>query len=111
VSWLDKAIARGVERGVRDTLNSPAFNAMLAERFWEIASQNPRFMFIKRMQARFQQVDPTMPDKRAFEYARGVLNTFLSDEKIEFGDPAYDWSRDGAITLANEDIEYWERTP
>lgn len=99
-----KHVERLAEQAVADHIASDAF----AERIREILRENPRFVFIKQMQARYQRRCPNLPDRRAFEIARDTLNSFLADDKIEFGDPRYDWSRSGADTLADEDLTYWE---
>lgn len=38
-----------------------------------------------------------------------TLRQFLTDSGIKFGDPAYDWTRAGAIDLIHEyELHYWE---
>jgi hypothetical protein len=70
----------------------------------------PHFDFVKQIQERLQEVDPTMPDKRAYEYAETLFREGCRDEKCQFGDPRFNWSREGARTLADEDIAHWEPT-
>lgn len=44
----------------------------------------------------------------ALALADATLRFFLEADNIEFGDPAYDWTRSGAEAIAREDMSYWE---
>lgn len=40
-----------------------------------------------------------------------ALRQFLNDEKIKFGQPDYDWGIEGAVALAQEEMQHWEAIP
>lgn len=101
--WLfDSAIKRGVKKGVDDFLESDRFKQMI-EKVWreELAKpENAWFLFVKRIQNCLSRADPGLTDKQAFNLAAGVYRRYLREEKIQYGDPRFDWSADGARNLA-----------
>lgn len=61
--------------------------------------------FLRTMARRFmQKTRPSMAKDDAYDMAISVLKT-LGDT---YGDPAYDWSHDGARELADDEMTYWE---
>lgn len=67
------------------------------------------FWFVKGIQAEMLRVDPTMRPADAFYRARNIYHELLADEKIEFGDPHYDWSDAAARDIAHlYEIDHWE---
>jgi hypothetical protein len=69
----------------------------------ELPSQ---FQFLCWMAARFvEKRDLYAMD--AFKAAEAAYAVQITGEKVTYGDPAYDWSRDGANTLADEEIACW----
>ena len=100
-SKTERAIANAVE----EHLQSDAFRKMVLR---EIRASMPHFDFVKQIQARLQEVEPTMPDKQAYEHALNLFNDWCFTEKCQFGDDRFDWTEDGARALADEDISHWE---
>lgn len=111
--WLRSSIDRGIKAGVEQGVKNFVEGGGLDDAIRKVLA-GPRFewlRFVKHMQARLVEADPSMSDKRSFYMARDNYLAFLKDEGIEFGDPAYDWSRDGARTLIEEmEISYWEHS-
>lgn len=108
---FDRAIEQGVQRAANDYLASPKFAAQVdgvIDRILADLAKEPRFIFIKHMARRYLERSPKLTTGQAWDHARDWLNDFLRGEKAEFGDPRYDWSREGARVLADEDIQYWE---
>lgn len=61
--------------------------------------------FLRAMVKRFQfRTRPKMSDQDAYDLAISILQT-LGDE---FGDPAYDWSPEGAREFADEEIQHFD---
>lgn len=114
-NWLKPSIDRGVEKGVKQAIeeftSGPKFAATL-DRIVREQLAKPEykwFWFVKHMQARLLEVDPTMGGKRAWQLAASTYREFLRSEKIEFGDPQYAWDRDGARDVIQEmEIDHWE---
>jgi hypothetical protein len=110
-SILDRLIGRTVKTAVDDAVEShlktDGFRQMVLR---ELRDAMPHFDFVKQIQARLQQVDPTMPDKRAYEYAEQLFWDLCRDENCQFGDPRFDWSAAAARTIADEEIAHWEPT-
>lgn len=95
--WLDDAVKRAIGEAVRNRLADPEFAF---------------FHFIKHMQARLLRQDASLSSKASFAIAANTYHAFLADEKIEFGDPRFDWSKAGAETLIYEyEIANWEPRP
>lgn len=109
LGWL---IGRTVKRAVHDTieqhLRSDAFRNLVLTEF---RAAMPHFDFVKQIQERLQEADPTMSDKRAYGHAELLFNEWCRDEQCKFGDPRFDWSREGARAVADEDIAHWETAP
>lgn len=62
--------------------------------------------FLRTMARRFMsRTRPVMPRDDAYDMAISVLQT-LGDT---YGDPAYDWSHDGAREMADDEMAYWEK--
>lgn len=116
--WLfDSAIKRGAEKGVDDFLASDRFKEMIGDvvkKIWreELAKpENAWFLFVKRIQNCLTEACPSLDDKASFDMARRVYFQHLRDEKIEYGDPRFDWSADGARDLALAyEIDHWEQS-
>jgi hypothetical protein len=63
--------------------------------------------FINRIAERFQEKHtPPLTRDRALAMAVGTLEWV--EEDGPFGDPRFDWSADGAVAVADEEISYWE---
>ena len=61
--------------------------------------------FLRAMVKRFQfKTRPKMDHRAAYDLSISVLQTIGDD----FGDPAYDWSPDGAREFADEEIQYFD---
>ncbi|KQM88616.1 hypothetical protein ASE67_02430 [Sphingomonas sp. Leaf23] len=109
---MKQAIDQKLEQAVKDACNSPRFEQVLADAVRK-RLQQPQFAFlwfIKDMQARLLREDPSMGSEKAFKMAAATYRLFLADEKTEFGDPRFDWSKAGAETLIEEyEIGEWER--
>ncbi len=61
--------------------------------------------FIRTIAKRFmQRTRPRMDERDAFDMAISAVKE-IGDP---FGDPAYDWSHDGARDIADEEMSYWE---
>ncbi|WP_292960530.1 hypothetical protein [Novosphingobium sp. UBA1939] len=104
---LDWMIRRTVEKTVRETIDAKMNNAID-----RAIANNPRIQFVKAMQLRQLAVDPTMDPRIAWNDAVETLKAFCEDENCQFGDPLFDWSEDGAVSLIDEyQIRYWESAP
>jgi hypothetical protein len=109
MALFDFLIKRSAEKAVDEFFQSEKFDALLRNGIDEVLRKNPVIRFIKSMQLEMLRVDPGMDRKRAWDTARAALSEFVDSEKIAFGDPNYDWSRAGAITLIHEmEIDHWE---
>lgn len=103
--WLFQRRGEKVaEQAVKDYFASSEFKTKLAA----IVSDTPVVKFLQAMQARYIERAPGLTMKQAWEHARINLVDFLQGDKIEFGDPRYDWSASGARELADIDMSYWE---
>lgn len=104
MGWLDSAIRRGVESGVKASLDKHLDAAID-----KAIKNSPLITFIKAGQMEMLRVDPSMDMRAAWEASRVALVDFLSDEKIKFGDARYDWTPDAAVDLVHAmEIDYWE---
>ncbi len=104
MGWLDKkiehAVTGAVAEGVERHLGAAIDRAI---------EQSPVFNFLRAMQAQMLGCDPKMKPLDAWRVAQDTLRTFLEDEECKFGDPRFDWSRDGAVSLIHEyEIHHWE---
>jgi len=101
---LKALIKRTVERTVKQHIDNcldTAIDRALAD--------NPRIQFIKAMQMQMLGCNPNMDRREAWSAAVEALKAFCEDEVCEFGDPRFDWSRDGAVTMIHEyEIHHWE---
>jgi len=95
------------EEAIKRYFDSPEFKAKLSR----IVADAPIIKFMKAMQAHYIERCPSLTMMQAWEHARINLVSFLADDKIEFGDPRYDWSADGARELVDVDLSYWEAAP
>jgi len=101
---LDWLIKRTVEKVVRQTIDRKMVDAVD-----RAVRNNPRVKFIKVMQMQMLGCDPKMDPREAWDAAVEALRNFCEDEGCKFGDPRFDWSRDGAVTLIHEyEIHHWE---
>lgn len=111
MGWLDRAIGRGVKKGVEQAVAEFAKRGKLDAIVLEVLKQprNKWFWFVKAMQARVMEVDKTLTGKRAWQIAAAAYREYLKDEKIAFGDPRYDWSRSGARDVIQAyEIDHWD---
>lgn len=109
--WLKPSIDSGVKKGIDNYLEGPRFKSLLIN-IIDQELKKPKyawFWFVKHMQARMMQVDKTLDGKRAWELALNAYREHLKDEKIQYGDDRYDWSKDGAYELIQAyEIDHWE---
>lgn len=104
---LDTFIRRTVEKTVRETIK-----ARLDDAVDRAIRNSPKIKFVKAMQMRMLAVDPKMDPVVAWNTAVEALKCYLLDEQIEFGDPRYDWTRDGALdVIQSYEIDHWESAP
>lgn len=111
--WFWKrAVQQGVEQGVREAIDEATAPGGAIDRVIHEVLREPQyrwFWFVKAMQARMMEVDPKMDGKVAFHTAARAYRDFLREERIRFGDPAYDWTAAGARDLIQAvEIDYWE---
>lgn len=107
MNLLDFFIRRTVEKTVRKTIDKH-----MNEAVDRAVRNSPVVQFIKTMQMQMLGVDPKMDPLEAWNVARETLRDFLADEGVKFGDPAYDWSHDGAVAMIHEsEIHHWESAP
>lgn len=116
MSWFDRAIKRGADKGVSDYLASPRFKATVDKVFSEVIEkvirENPKIAFLLAMNAHFRRVCPTMTFRKAQNCAIETLREYLAEEKIKFGDPRYSWTADAAVTVARDyQTDHWEAVP
>jgi hypothetical protein len=104
---IDRIIRRTVDRAVKETIGQK-----ITEAVDRAIESNPRIQFIKTMQMQMLSCDPKMDPREAWRAAVEALKSFCEDERCEFGDPRFDWSRDGAVTVIHEyEIHHWEPAP
>ena len=108
MSWLlDFLIRRTVKKAVKETVDRK-----ITEAVDRAVATNPRIQFIKTMQMQMLGCDPKMDPREAWDAAVGALQAFCEDEGCKFGDPRFDWSRDGAVAVIHEyEIHHWESAP
>lgn len=102
--------------GYLDDLIEEQFNKVLDEKLEGMVLSVLRerkyewFWFVKEIQYELMRHDRTLTGKDAWFVAIRVYRDFLRVESASFGDERFDWSKDGARTLAHEcEIYYWER--
>lgn len=107
MGWLDPLIKRAVTEVVEKSIPQhidAAIDRALAD--------NPRIQFIKTMQMQMLACDPDMDKREAWNVAVNTLRAFLEEEETKFGDPAFDWTRSGAVEMIHEyEIHHWEPRP
>lgn len=109
MGWADPLIKRTVERSVEAYFASDKFDDLMSRAIMDALRKNPRIKFVKTMQMQMLGCDPKMDPREAWDAAVEALRNFLADEEISFGDPRYDWSRGGAVTIIHEyEIHHWE---
>lgn len=107
MGWLNRKIERAVTDAVADGIDRHLDTAID-----RAIAQSPVFQFLKAMQMQMLGCDPKMKPRDAWRVAQDTLRTFREEEECEFGDPRFDWSREGAIDLIHEyEIHHWESTP
>lgn len=106
-----RSISEICDDAIKDTINKELPKMIGAIFREEIKKpEYAPFRFVKVIQWHIQQAQPDLADKQAYEMARRAYATFLSDEKITFGDKRYAWDRAAAKTIAHEyEIDHWER--
>lgn len=101
MSGLERAIERGISEDLdRATLSivDSCLNAL-----WG----HPWFGFIAGGQLRL--IEAGMKPREAWELSRKVLLEHVKSEKIEFGDPRFDWGPQGGREIIEEcEIDHWE---
>lgn len=109
--YLKPSIDRGVKKGVKQAVDNLITSGALDKAILDVLAK-PKFKwfwFVKHMQKRMMEIDKTLTGKRAYGIALNTYRDFLNEEKIEFGDPAYDWSEDAARDLIQAyEIDHWE---
>lgn len=101
-------LGRLFRRTIEDTVREVA-ERHIDDAVDRIVRNHPRFQFVKAMQLQMLACDPTMNPREAWNAAVDALNAFLEDEGCQFGDPRFDWSRDGAVSVIHEyEIHHWE---
>jgi hypothetical protein len=99
-------IEQGIDAGINRVLRQ------MAERneTWGMKGDLPPVAFVWQVAFEFLRTDKSMAPTDARDLAVETVRAFLRDEKIKFGNRAYAWDRDAAITLAHEmEIEHWEQ--
>lgn len=102
---LKSAIDAGLQQGIAKSLNKavPSIVDRCLTALWE----NVRYPVLAGAQVRFIQAG--LPPAEAWKMAVRTLEAFLRSEKIDFGNPAYDWSPDAGRVIAEEmEIEHWD---
>lgn len=103
--------ARYIERTAKEAVHE-SIDRHIEEAIDRAIRNNPFIQFVKTMQMQMLGCDPTMDPKEAWNAAIEALRNFCADEGCKFGDPRFDWSRDGAVTLIHEyEIHHWESAP
>jgi hypothetical protein len=109
MAWLDRIIHRSVKNSVDKAVASKSFYEKLDKLIIEELTRNHRFQFVKAMQVELVKHAPTMSNRESWDLAKTTLIRFLRAEKCEFGDPRFDWSKQGAITMMHEcELQYWD---
>lgn len=107
MGWLIPLIRRTVDKAISEAVDRHADAAID-----RAIAASPVIQFIKAMQTQMLAVDPNMDAREAWNVACGTLRDFLHEEGVKFGDPAHDWTRDGAVDLIHEyEIHHWEMQP
>ena len=114
MTWLsrliDRGVKRGVETGVQQAVDSFIASGKLDKIIDEAIAASPFMQFVLAMKNEMLRVDPKMSGKAAWDTAMRVYRDFLNDEKTKFGDPAFDWSKGGAVDLIHSyEIDHWEQ--
>jgi hypothetical protein len=101
-------------RAANEYLASPAFrerstNAIDTAIADELRKPEYRwFRFVKAMQARLHEADPSLDPAVSIKTAMRTYRDFLADNKIEFGDPRFSWKTADAREVIEEyEIRYW----
>ena len=101
---FDRMIERAVQKHV-----SAAVERHIEAAVDRALTNSPRIQFVKTMQLEMLACDPKMDPRKAWYAAAAALRSYLEDEGCEFGDPRFDWTRDGAVAVIHEyEIHYWE---
>lgn len=61
-----------------------------------------RAQFIVKMILAYGRIYPGIKAAQAMPMAARTYRDFIEGEKVEFGDPRYDWTEAGATTLVEE---------
>lgn len=73
------------------------------------ALDSPWYPFIVGGQIRLMETG--MAPAKAWELSRKTCHAFVREQKISFGDPAFDWSAAGGRTVVEDwEIEHWEHS-
>ncbi len=92
-----------------DTPSEAEFISILVKGFRGAITRDRRFAFVKAMQQKLLSACPKMSPPTAWKMALNNLREYLAEEEIAFGDPRFDWTKQGAIDLITaREIEYWD---
>ncbi len=118
---IGEAIKRTVDRALEDAakpggLIETRMNEIIDDVLRKAARDNKKVAgkltataFVWQVAFEFMRTDRSMEPMNAKALAVSTVRDFLRDDKIKFGDPAYAWDQDAAITLARErEIDHWE---
>jgi hypothetical protein len=80
---------------------------MLVDTIIDVIQKHPAFEMIGGGGRRL--VEAGMKPMDAWRLSRASLVSFLKDEGVKFGDPAYAWDAAAGATLVEEyELQYWE---
>ena len=116
MGWFDRAVQEGVKSGVEKAMKEAfgpkgAATKIIRDTLGvDLPDDAPmdHAQFTFAMAQRFARAGVKDPEE-ARRYAIDTLAAFLTDNKIEFGDPDYGWDRSCANIVAEEcEIAYWD---
>lgn len=98
---LESAMRSGIEAGLKKS--APRLVDTVFDALWN----HPWYPFIAGAQCRL--IEAGMKPKAAWELGRKVLIEYVRDEKVEFGDPRYDWGPQGGREVIQDcEIDHWD---
>lgn len=102
------SISGAIEKGIADAFdrNGGRLVNIVLDSLW----RHPAYPAIVGGQLRLMETG--MAAREAWDMSRECLAAFLQVEKIEVGDPRFDWSPDAGRVLVEEfEIDHWESKP